>query len=363
MKITNRAILPIIIALVSLFYGVLDYSGTIDRIQGREDAMRIWERLSTVPSGDSVVIFAEFEPFSQGMPFIIAHSRNEQVQEAAVKGIRATAIARIGGIARPPGTEDYPAYDTVVRFYASPSSPIMIGYNYTYDDRDRGWGFSLGCLGEIPQWVEESRSRERFIVYTLLIGILSIVVAVQEANPVLKKLRPNGGNGIMRLSTVVILTGSVAALIIMILLLAIFWLPKLDSTAMAGIIGVLSGGAIALLTTLVNAVFEVFVKSRESERRFQESVSQQALELTRMDYEMRMKGNQRDFLAPAKVYREFFLAIKQLQNDGQWPKNVEAVGLLNIFSTSEPDSETGLSKAPLGQAGGSDSGSGSQEPF
>lgn len=202
MKIGIRSLLSIVIAVLALVYGSLDYSGTIDRFRGREAALGLWERLSTVPSGDSVMIFAGEPDFNDGILFIIANTRNESVRKAKAQGIPAAVIARFGGISRPPGTEGFPPNDSMVRFYAAPSSPIGIGYDYTREDRDSGWGYSLGSLGEIPQWVDESRSQERFIVYTLFIGLLSIVVAIQEAIPSKPSKGTNGGVSLMSKSTI-----------------------------------------------------------------------------------------------------------------------------------------------------------------
>lgn len=339
MKIGMRTILPLIIAVIALLYGVLDYSGGTDHLRGRDASLAIWERLSTVPSGDSVIIFAEDEHFSKGIPFIIANTRNEAVREARTKGVKATAIGRVGSIAHPPGSETFPPQGIVVRFYASPSSPIFVGYNYTRHDRDSGWAYWLGSLGEIPLWVEESRSQERFIVYTLLLGLLSVVVAIQETLP---SRRSNSSlKEANTLGKPAILMFAVCMLIVVVLVLTavIFWLPTLESTALAGIVGVLAGGAIALLTTLITVISEHFIKSRDTEQRFRESVSQQALELARMDYEMRMKGNQEIFLAPAKVYREFYWALTELQETNHWPKRIEDLGLLNIFAPGTPNDE------------------------
>jgi hypothetical protein len=60
-----------------------------------------------------------------------------------------------------------------------------------------------------------------------------------------------------------------------------------------------------------------------------------AIELTRMDYDLRQRalsdGQAQQFLAPAKVYREFYRAIVELRTEGTWPKAIEELGLLNIF--------------------------------
>jgi hypothetical protein len=57
-----------------------------------------------------------------------------------------------------------------------------------------------------------------------------------------------------------------------------------------------------------------------------------------MDYELRQQalpeGYTQEFLAPAKVYREFYRAIVELRTKGTWPKAIEDLGLLNTFKVA-----------------------------
>jgi hypothetical protein len=179
-KVNLGTILPLMIAALTLIYGILDYSGIMDKWRGRTAAMALWERLSTVPSGDSVIIFNDNKYFTDGVALMIKYTRNSRIQEMNSQDIIPTAIARLGGISLPPGIGQMPPWDSISRFYASPSSPVSVAYNYTYNDRGGGWGQPLGSLGEIVDWTNESREGERFFVYTILLGILSIVVAIQE---------------------------------------------------------------------------------------------------------------------------------------------------------------------------------------
>lgn len=117
----------------------------------------------------------------------------------------------------------------------------------------------------------------------------------------------------------------------------IIWaLPLLDSTTVAGIIGVVIGSAFTLLGTFTTSIVGAWRVEKETEEQLKDRISNHALELTRMDYKLRQKslsstGSKQKFLAPAKVYRTFYRALLELHTTGNWPKEVEELGLLNIF--------------------------------
>jgi hypothetical protein len=76
-------------------------------------------------------------------------------------------------------------------------------------------------------------------------------------------------------------------------------------------------------------------QQRVTDERIRDEASRVALELARMDYDLRQQalpdGRAQQFLAPAKVYREFYKAIVELCTEGTWPKAIEGLGLLSIF--------------------------------
>ena len=125
-------------------------------------------------------------------------------------------------------------------------------------------------------------------------------------------------------------------LILVIIMIALFALSDTESPTASGLIGIILGAFIGLLGSFVNAVSGVFAKSLEKEEHLKDRAAKDALELTRMDYEMRQKAidftKQPDlFLAPAKVYRTLYRALMDLHLKNEWPSTVEEQGLLRIF--------------------------------
>ena len=118
----------------------------------------------------------------------------------------------------------------------------------------------------------------------------------------------------------------------------VYWvLPRIDSPVVSGLAGVLVGAFVGMFGSILTAIVGAWRTSKESEEKSKDRISNHALQLTQMDYDLRQKsldltGNAQQFLAPAKVYRTFYRALLELQTTGQWPIEVEELGLLNIFT-------------------------------
>jgi len=115
------------------------------------------------------------------------------------------------------------------------------------------------------------------------------------------------------------------------------FLPTKDGAAIAAVVGALAGAAGAVLGAGLSAFVAVWSQSIESSRQLRDRVSSHAIELTRLDYDLRLRALQEskepsDFLAPAKVYRELFRALLQLHEEDKWPANIEQMGLLRVFT-------------------------------
>jgi hypothetical protein len=118
-------------------------------------------------------------------------------------------------------------------------------------------------------------------------------------------------------------------------------LPQIESPAVAGFVGFMIGAFSGIFGSILTAIVGIWQASRDAGERVKDRISEHALKLTQMDYELRQKSLEltrgvQHFLAPAKVYRTLYRALLELHTSGTWPKEVEEQGLLSIF--------------PLGQA-------------
>lgn len=114
-------------------------------------------------------------------------------------------------------------------------------------------------------------------------------------------------------------------------LLLIVW-PQLDSAAIIAVVSVLGGGLAGVVGSFVGAIITLQQVQKESEIKLKEYASSQALELTKLEIELRQReGRQQQLLAAAKIYREFYKALFDLYETKTWPKDIEDQGLLNIY--------------------------------
>jgi len=115
------------------------------------------------------------------------------------------------------------------------------------------------------------------------------------------------------------------------ILLLTVW-PRLDDTAVIGVVSVLAGGLAGVVGSFVGAMIAVKRVDKESETKLKQYASEQALELTKLEVELRRsEGRQKKLLAVAKIYREFYKALFELYETRTWPKAIEEQGLINIY--------------------------------
>jgi len=120
------------------------------------------------------------------------------------------------------------------------------------------------------------------------------------------------------------------------------WLSRhFGTTDATTLVAALGGALVGALAPVVTAALTSLEQQRSTDERIRDEASRVALELTRMDYDLRQRalreGQSQQFLAPAKVYREFYRAVVELRIQGTWPQAVEAQSLLNIFTfTAQP---------------------------
>lgn len=134
-------------------------------------------------------------------------------------------------------------------------------------------------------------------------------------------------------------------IILFFLLLLIVW-SKLDERSIIAIVSVLAGGLAGVIGSFAGAFITSWRVEKESEDRLKNYASTQALELTRLEFDLRREtGQQKEFLAPAKVYREFYKALFELYTTKNWPKNILELGLLNILRYTSKENDEEASKA------------------
>jgi len=128
------------------------------------------------------------------------------------------------------------------------------------------------------------------------------------------------------------------------LLLWAIW-PRLDNPSAIAVVSVLAGGLAGVVGSAVGGMLGWLRAEKESEDRLKAYASSQALELTKLEFELRRETQaQRQFLAPAKVYREFYKALFQLYSTRDWPKEIVELGLLNILVYQDKDREDSKSR-------------------
>ena len=132
--------------------------------------------------------------------------------------------------------------------------------------------------------------------------------------------------------------GVIGLLLLLGLLLVSRWLGA--SAGATTLIAALGGALVGSLGTVLTSLVTSMSQQRETDERIRDEASKVALDLTRMDYELRQQalkeGESQQFLAPAKVYREFYKAVVELRTKDSWPVAIEQLGLLNVFEVARP---------------------------
>jgi len=127
----------------------------------------------------------------------------------------------------------------------------------------------------------------------------------------------------------------IAYMAVFAVLLLVAW-PHLDATGTVGVVSVLGGGLAGVVGAFVAAVVALQRMEKESQTKIAEFAASQALELTKLEIDLRLKeGRQHQLLAAAKIYREFYKALFDLYDTKTWPKEIEEQGLINIYNFGE----------------------------
>ena len=124
---------------------------------------------------------------------------------------------------------------------------------------------------------------------------------------------------------------------------------QLDTAAAAAIIGALVGGLAGVVGSALVGWFASWQTQKESEDRIKSYASAQALELTKLDFELRREAkaklheevfHEKTFLAPLKVHRTVYNALFELYSKGTWPDEPDKLGLLQILTYDTKEGDT-----------------------
>lgn len=131
---------------------------------------------------------------------------------------------------------------------------------------------------------------------------------------------------------IVVLLGAVAVLLILVVTL----MPGLDPQSRGTIIGVAIGALAGMIGSAATAFIGLWNVAKENSERLKDRVSAHAVELTKLDYELRLKSMERfgygyDLYVPIKQYREFYRAMLALHDKDDWPDTLNKMGLLNMI--------------------------------
>jgi hypothetical protein len=176
-----RIILPLIVPILSIFYACGDYFAWWDNLSGRLIAVEGLKRLSS-PKGFPEIIISDDEAiFRDLFKFIVQKTDNNKICERLRNGKSPSAIVRIGGTLSPDVGSNLPP-DWPNPKFAPASSPIAVVYNYRkpYGKIESANIEAVGNLGNLRDWIADSRNSERFYVASLLLGLLSVVVIVMD---------------------------------------------------------------------------------------------------------------------------------------------------------------------------------------
>ena len=170
-----------------LVYGVGDYLEFWDEMFGRTLALKGLERLASTEGTPIIIIFDDEPEFHPLYKIINSTTQNEDAIQKVRKGIIPTCIVRIGHTVKPDVGDDLPEGWPNPNFVPE-SMPVMYVYNYTkknflsLQDISIKSTLPVGSLGDIRRSIEDLRNQERFIVTTIVIGLLSIAVVILDVS-------------------------------------------------------------------------------------------------------------------------------------------------------------------------------------
>ncbi len=171
-----KIILILLVPILTILYGCGDYFGFWDVLSGRTNALTSYNRLSSTKGYPEIYIKDSNKEFPKLYKFLIKHIQEPSIQNLNKQGLMPKAIVRLGGTMGHELKKQMPPDYPDVRF-VSDTLPILFIYEYT---REKDNAIRACSLGDLKNLIEKLRNRENFLVLTLLLGLLSIIVAVLE---------------------------------------------------------------------------------------------------------------------------------------------------------------------------------------
>ncbi len=183
-----RILFALLTAILAFLIGLSDYFGWTDYIFGRRTAQQGIARLSSTKGYPEIIIFSDEKEFQPLWKVIRSNTQDDITLSRYREGKIPTAIIRWGETITVPGVPvvEMPEGSPDPRFVLD-SSPILVFYNYKRGigpdrsvPKDERIYRPIGNIGDLKSWVQGSKETERFISSTMLIGLLSITLALLE---------------------------------------------------------------------------------------------------------------------------------------------------------------------------------------
>ena len=165
------------VPVMTLLYGLGSYLSLWDALSGRRALQHAYDRLRS-PKGYPVAFIYSDEPeFSTLLKWSRKHGTGPDFKSNLNQGALPTAFTRGGGgEVLTPMPPDSPPF-----VFVPESSPILALFNYTKENHVNGRAVWCASLADLSSGITRSREREQFVVTTLLIGLLSVLLAWREA--------------------------------------------------------------------------------------------------------------------------------------------------------------------------------------
>ena len=174
-------LIPLAVPLLALSYGTGDHFRWWDDLRGRTSAVAGLNRLAR-GEGNERWLYAHEPEFSALQRVINSRTENRNIARKVEAGVHFSAITRPATEVLKTGVpESWPNVNFVPETVPVMYVDVLIrkeGMNlfpnpHRVDNTE--W---VGSVGDVRRWIEDDRNRERFWVSTVLIGMLSIGLAI-----------------------------------------------------------------------------------------------------------------------------------------------------------------------------------------